>query len=134
MFNKTISRRRFVATGAAAAAGVVAAPYVSSAQSAGTLKVGFWDHWVPGANKAIEDAVKAWGEKEKVKVEIDFITSQGNKILLTIAAEAQAKSGHDLLSFPTWQPARHVDSLEPVGDIMADGRPCPAPKQTMWKP
>ena len=106
MTKKTMTRRRFVATGAAAAGGVIAAPYVSTAQSAGTLKVGFWDHWVPGANKALESVVKAWGEKEKVNVEIDFITSQGNKILLTIAAEAQAKSGHDILSFPSWQPAR----------------------------
>lgn len=116
----SMTRRRFVATGSAAAAGIVAAPYVSSAQSAGTLKVGFWDHWVPGANKAIENAAKAWGEKEKVNVEIDFITSQGNKILLTIAAESQAKSGHDVLSMPTWQPARHADNLEVVDDIMAD--------------
>jgi ABC-type glycerol-3-phosphate transport system substrate-binding protein len=116
----TISRRRFVATGAAAAVGVVASPYVSTAQSAGTLKVGFWDHWVPGANAAIEKVAKAWGEKEKVNVEIDFITSQGNKILLTIAAESQAKSGHDILSFPSRQPARHADNLEVVDDIMAD--------------
>jgi ABC-type glycerol-3-phosphate transport system substrate-binding protein len=120
MTKKTMTRRRFVATGAAAAGGVIAAPYVSTAQSAGTLKVGFWDHWVPGANKALESVVKAWGEKEKVNVEIDFITSQGNKILLTIAAEAQAKSGHDILSFPSWQPARHADSLENVGDLMGD--------------
>ena len=120
MTKKTMTRRRFVATGAAAAGGVIAAPYVSSAQSAGTLKVGFWDHWVPGANKALEGVVKAWGEKEKVNVEIDFITSQGNKILLTIAAEAQARSGHDILAMPSWQPARHADSLEDVGDLMGD--------------
>ena len=35
MTKKTLTRRRFVATGAAAAGGVIAAPYVSSAQSAG---------------------------------------------------------------------------------------------------
>ena len=42
--------------------------------------------------------IKEWAEKEKVEVQIDFITSQGNKLLLTGAAEAQAKSGHDILA------------------------------------
>ena len=49
---------------------------------------GFWDHWVPGANKACTDLVNEWAAKEKVEVSIDYITSQGNKNLLTIAAEA----------------------------------------------
>ena len=49
---------------------------------------------------------------------IDYIPSQGNKNLLTIAAEAQARSGHDILAMPTWQPPDHAKSLEPVDDIM----------------
>ena len=113
MIKKTISRRRFVATGAAAAAGVVAAPYVSTAQSAGTLTLGLWDHWVPGANKVTEEIIKAWGEKEKVNVQVDFVTSQGNKILLMLAAESQARSGHDIIALPTWQPARHANKPAP---------------------
>jgi ABC-type glycerol-3-phosphate transport system substrate-binding protein len=39
---------------------------------------------------------------------------------MTIAAEAQAKSGHDILAFPTWEPQAHADELEPVDDLMAD--------------
>ena len=39
----------------------------------------FWDHWVPGANKASTDLVNEWAEKEKVEVQIDYIPSQGNK-------------------------------------------------------
>ena len=42
--------------------------------------IGFWDHWVPGANKALTDLVNEWAEKEKIEVQIDYITSQGNKI------------------------------------------------------
>ena len=56
--------------------------------AAGKLSLGFWDHWVPGANDATKSLVEAWAEKEKVEVQIDFITSQNNKLLLTIAAEA----------------------------------------------
>jgi ABC-type glycerol-3-phosphate transport system substrate-binding protein len=96
----------------------LAAPHVSTAQSGGKLSIGFWDHWVPGANAASEALVKEWAEKEKVEVQIDYITSQGNKILLTIAAEEQARSGHDILAMPSWQPAERARNLEPVDDIM----------------
>ena len=77
---------------------MVAAPFVRGAYAAGKLAIGFWDHWVPGANKGAEAVAKAWAEKEKVDLQIDFITSQGNKLILTAAAEAQARSGHDILA------------------------------------
>jgi hypothetical protein len=80
--------------------------------------MGFWDHWVPGANKACTDLVNEWAAKEKVEASIDYITSQGNKNLVTIAAEAAAKSGHDILAMPTWWPHANSDLLEPVNDIM----------------
>ena len=117
MVSKKVNRRQFVA-GSAASAAFIAAPYVSNAQSAGKLSVGFWDHWVPGANKATTDLVKEWSEKNKVEVTVDYITSQGNKLLLTTAAESQAKSGHDVLAFSTWLPSRYADQLVPMNDIV----------------
>ncbi|TAJ23582.1 MAG: extracellular solute-binding protein [Reyranella sp.] len=117
MVSKKVNRRQFVA-GTAATAAFVAAPYVSNAQSAGKLSVGFWDHWVPGANKATTDLVKEWGDKNKVDVTIDYITSQGNKLLLTTAAESQAKSGHDVLAFSTWLPSRYAEQLVPMNDVV----------------
>jgi ABC-type glycerol-3-phosphate transport system substrate-binding protein len=119
MAKSKFTRRRFLATSAAASA-LVAAPYVRGAHAAGKLSVGFWDHWVPGANDTLTKLCKEWAEKEKVEITIDYITSQGNKNLLTIAAEAQARSGHDILAFPTWQPADHAKNLEPVDDIMTE--------------
>ena len=113
----SVTRRRFVASTAAASA-LISMPYVRTAHAAGSLAVGFWDHWVPGANDATKTLVNTWAEKEKVSVTIDFIASQGNKNLLTIAAEAQAKSGHDILAFPTWWPHAQANLLEPVNDIM----------------
>jgi len=118
MVSMKVNRRRFVAGTAAASAALVAAPFVRSANAAGKLSVGFWDHWVPGANKATEALVKEWAEKNKVEVSMDFITSQGNKLLLTTAAESQAKSGHDVLAFSTWLPSRYADQLVPMNDIM----------------
>src|SRR5215211_4501364 len=114
-----VTRRRFLQTTAAAST-FIAAPFVRDANAAGSLSIGFWDHWVPGANKATEEIVRAWADKEKVDVKMDFITSQGNKNLLTIAAEGQAKAGHDIFAFPTWWPQQHADSLEPVNDLMTE--------------
>src|SRR5438874_9133898 len=115
MFKSKLTRRRFLATTAAA---TMAMPYVREAQAAGKLSVGCWDHWVPTANSATEKAVKAWAEKEKVDVTIDFITSQGNKLLLTGAAESQAKAGHDVLALAQWLPSRYSDQMVDMSDVM----------------
>src|SRR5579862_2309035 len=120
MASSRITRRRVVAGTAVASAAFVAAPFVRGAHAAGKLSVGFWDHWVPNANGATETLIKEWGEKEKVEVQIDFITSQGNKLLLTTAAEGQAKSGHDILAQNTFLPARYAEILVPMNDVMDD--------------
>jgi hypothetical protein len=99
-------------------AAFVAAPFVRTARAAGSLSVGFWDHWVPDANKASTALVNEWAEKEKVEVTIDYITSNGRKNEITIAAEAQAKSGHDILAMPTWWPHAETELLEPMNDVM----------------
>jgi ABC-type glycerol-3-phosphate transport system substrate-binding protein len=118
MSRRKISRRQFVAATALSSAALISAPYIRTAYAAGKVTMGFWDHWVPGANKTCTDLVNEWGAKEKVEVQIDYITSQGNKNLVTIAAEAQAQSGHDILAMPTWWPQANSDQLEPVNDIM----------------
>jgi ABC-type glycerol-3-phosphate transport system substrate-binding protein len=115
-----LSRRRFIATSTAASATMIAAPFVRTAHAAGKLSIGFWDHWVPGANGASKALCEEWGAKNKVEVVVDYVTSQGNKNLLTIAAESQAKSGHDIFALPSWQPSDHANSLEPVDDVMAE--------------
>jgi ABC-type glycerol-3-phosphate transport system substrate-binding protein len=117
---KAFARRRFVSGTAALSAALVSAPFVRGAHAAGKLTVGMWDHWVPGANAAMEALIKQWAEKEKVEVQIDFITTQGNKLLLTVAAEAQAKSGHDILAQASFWPARYAEQLMPVNDLMAE--------------
>ena len=77
--SRKLSRRQFVTVTAATSAALVTAPYVRGAYAAGKLSIGFRDHWVPGANKTSTDLVNEWAAKEKVEVQIDYITSQGNK-------------------------------------------------------
>jgi len=111
-----LTRRTLLQTAATTA---LAAPFVHGAYAAGKLAVGFWDHWVPGANDALTKLCNEWADKEKVEIKIDYITSQGDKLNLTQAAEAQARSGHDMLTFLAWAAAAQMDNLEPVDDIMA---------------
>ncbi|MCA3387005.1 MAG: extracellular solute-binding protein [Roseomonas sp.] len=112
-------RRDLLLSGAGvAAAGVLAAPMVHAQGTAGTLRCGFWDHWVPAGNGILRELCAEWGQRNRVNVQVDFITSVGNQNLLTIAAQAQSRSGHDILSFPTWEPASKAELLEPVDDVM----------------
>jgi len=113
-----LDRRRFLGTSVAASAAMMAAPFIRTSHAAGKLSVGFWDHWVPGANETLTKLCEKWAAKEKVDLKIDYITSQGNKILLTGTAEAQAKAGHDIMTLPTWYATAQAKSLEPVDDIV----------------
>jgi len=116
--SKRFTRRRFLATTAAASAVTLAPPFIRGAHAAGKLSVGFWDHWVPGANDTLTKICNEWAAKEKVDIKIDYITSQGNKDVLTGVAEAQAKSGHDILEFRAWYAPDQAKNLVPVDDIV----------------
>lgn len=111
-----LSRRKALTLGASAAA--LPLVHVRTAGAAGKLSVAFWDHWVPAGNDAMRKQVAAFVDKHKVEVQADFITSVGNKNILTLAAEAQAKTGHDVQTFPNWEVQNHADMLEPMDDLM----------------
>src|SRR5579875_3680044 len=111
-----VPRRHALKLGAAAAA--LPLVHIRSAGAAGRLNVGFWDHWVPNANEVMKKQIQAWAEKNKVEVTADFITTTGGKLQLTPAAETQAKTGHDIMTFISWDVQNYAESLEPVDDVM----------------
>jgi len=117
MLSNKLSRRGVVAGGVAA--GLVSAPFVRSANAAGTLTIGMWDHWVPGANDVQSAIIKEWADREKTEVKIDYITSQGNKLLLTLGAESQSGSGHDIMEFTNWESVQFGQWLESHDDVVA---------------
>jgi len=112
----TISRRHAVKLGTAAAA--LPLVHIRTAGAAGSLSLGFWDHWVPGANDVMRKQVQTWADKNKVDVTADFITSNNGKLALTPAAETQARAGHDVMTFFTWDVHNYADHLEPVDEVM----------------
>src|SRR5690348_9148196 len=118
MRRSNLTRRHVLKTAALGAAALITAPYVSGVHAAGSLTLGCWDHWVPGANNALTKLCTQWGEKNKVDVHIDYITSQGEKDKLTAAAEAQAGTGHDIMSHRDWNIRIHGEKLEPLDDVV----------------
>src|ERR1700756_4893407 len=115
---KRLTRRKLLQSPAAATS-LAAAPFVRGAHAAGKLSVAVWDHWVPGANDVLEKLSREWAAKEKVDLTIDFVTSQGDKLMRRGAAEGQARSGHDVVGQPGWYAAAKADMWEPADDLMA---------------
>jgi ABC-type glycerol-3-phosphate transport system substrate-binding protein len=111
---RRITRR----TAVAAAAAALPLVHIRTAGAAGKLNVGFWDHWVPGANEVMRRQVMEWAEKSKVETTIDFITSVGGKLMLTQQAEYQARKGHDILPVANWEVRNLGDRMEPVDDLV----------------
>jgi ABC-type glycerol-3-phosphate transport system substrate-binding protein len=111
-----VSRRTALKLGAAGAA--LPLVHIRTGHAAGKLSVGFWDHWVPAGSEVLGKQCQAWADKNQVDVKVDFITSVGNKLLLTQAAEAQAGTGHDALHFSQWEIHHHADKLVPVDDVV----------------
>src|SRR5690242_13193459 len=95
-----LTRRTVLKTAAlgstALLAGTLPKPFVRGVYGAGKLSCAFWDHWVPHANDSLRQLCQEWADKNHVDITVDFVTSQGDKLNITIAAEAQARSGHDL--------------------------------------
>ena len=117
MAETRLTRRRLLQT-TAVATGALALPFVHGAHAAGKLSAFFWDHPVPSVPPAMRKLCEAWAAKEKVDLQLDFVSTNGDKILLTVAAEGQARSGHDIATIPSWYVSGQVDRLEPVDDLI----------------
>src|SRR3954451_539231 len=105
------SRRTFIKTTAAATA-ALAFPYIRTSNAAGSLSVGFWDHWVPGANDTLTQVCQDWAAKQTAALKPDSITTQCTMLQLSPPAESQTKAGHDVLACLAWDPLDKQKSLE----------------------
>jgi hypothetical protein len=117
---RRLTRRRALQTVAlAAASAALPAPFARGAHAAGRLAVAAWDHPVPGANAALRKLAQDWATKEKVDLTLDFVTTEGDKLMLVAAAEGEAKAGHDLIAQPGWYAAARADQWVPADDLVA---------------
>ena len=120
MAKKKITRRKFIKDVAVTTAALTVGPYVKTSHSAGKLSVFLWDHWIPGANDVSRKIIMDWGKANGVDVTVDYVTSRGDKNLITLAAESRAKTGHDICDLPTLYTALYKDSLEPMDDLVKE--------------
>src|SRR5262245_42992062 len=115
---RRITRRRALRVTSGAVGAALPLVHVQTAAAAGKLTMGVWDHWVPATNPVLKGLIDEWAAKNKVEVTIDFIPSAGNKIILTQAAEAHARSVHDILAFDQSAAHQYGDRLTPVNDVV----------------
>jgi multiple sugar transport system substrate-binding protein len=94
---KGLGRREFLKVSLAAGASL-AAPMIftrsASAQQERVLKLVHWKHFVPDYDKWFEGFARDFGEKNKCKVEVDFVATPD--LPTAIAADISRKSGHDI--------------------------------------
>ena len=118
MARRTINRRRFVTSTAALSSAMVAAPFVRGAYAAGKLAVGSGTTGCQAPTRAPRRS-PGMGREGEGRPADGLHHIAGQQAILTAAAEAQARSGHDILSLGSWDCARYSDQLVPVDDIMA---------------
>jgi ABC-type glycerol-3-phosphate transport system substrate-binding protein len=116
MTRTRITRRAALRTAAAAAA--LPLVHVRTAGAAGKLKVAVTTNFTPGADAALQTAVGEWAAQTNTDVRIDILAQYGNQERLTIAAEAQARAGHDVVHLQFPDAANYAHLLEPVDDVV----------------
>jgi ABC-type glycerol-3-phosphate transport system substrate-binding protein len=116
---ETRGTRRSLLKAAAGTTAALALPFIHGAHAAGKLSAFFWDHPVPSVPPAMRKLCESWAAKEKIDLHLDFVSTNGDKILLTLAAEGQARAGHDVATLPSWYVSAQVERLEPVDDLIS---------------
>src|SRR5688572_20595720 len=96
------SRRDFVKTAAAGAAGASLLTMLEARQAPAqikgtTLRLLQWSHFVPAYDVWFDQFVKDWGDKNGVRVRVDRIPHL--ELPSRLAAEFAARSGHDLVYY-----------------------------------
>ena len=71
---RRVTRRSALKLGAAATA--LPLVHIRTAGAAGRLSFAIWDHWVPTGDVAMKKLVDAWAEKNKVDVQLDFLSAR----------------------------------------------------------
>jgi len=92
-----LGRREFLKVSLAAGASLAAPmifPRSASAQQEKVLKVVHWKHFVPDYDKWFDVFAKDFGEKNKCKVEVDYVATPD--LPTAIAADISRGGGHDV--------------------------------------
>ncbi len=122
---RKVTRRQFLryagaASGAATSGPLMLAGRGASVRAAGapTVTMIHWSHFVPSFNPLLERQVAEWGRRKGVEARVDFVSYAD--IPARIAAEAQSKTGHDIIMLRVFDAALYEGNLVPMDDVVAD--------------
>lgn len=73
------------------------------------------DHWAPTFNDVFKAIVADWAAAKGIEAHVDFISSRVAPAKM--AAEAEAKKGHDVVYLYRFDPALYENALTPLDDI-----------------
>jgi multiple sugar transport system substrate-binding protein len=109
------------ATGASPGSSPAAASAPTTAPAAvkleDQLNIVQWSHFVPAYDTWFDKYADDWGQTNKVKVTVDHV--QNLELPARLAAEAAAKTGHDIIQFQAQvQTFRYEKQLMDVGDLV----------------
>jgi hypothetical protein len=88
--------------------------HIRTAGAAGKLKVALPTSFTPGADAARRKLLEQWGEQTKTEVQVDFLSDPE----LTLAAEAQARIGHDVVRISSYFVSQYAHLLEPADEVV----------------
>src|SRR5215475_8276870 len=112
---RTLFRRTVLQSAATAALPLV---HIRSAGAAGTLKIATGSNLTPGADEVRRKAIEQWAAQTKTEVQVDFLSQTGNQIGVVVAAEAQAKTGHDIALLGYGGPVTYAHLLASADDVI----------------
>ena len=117
--SRAVPTRRTVLRTTALATTALATPFVRGANAAGKLYFGVWDHWFPKESEVMVKLCNEWAEKEKVDITVDLITSNGDKDLLTLMAEGEARARpRHFMGLRVWYVSSQAHNFDPVDDVV----------------
>src|SRR5215470_1278434 len=111
--HRTLSRRTALQSAAVAALPLV---HIRTAGAAGELKIATVTSFVPGADEVRRKAIEQWAAQTKTEVQVDFISQSGNQMRVVMAAEAQAKTWHDIVH-SSYDPVVYAHLWAPADDV-----------------
>ncbi len=74
-----------------------------------------WSHFVPSFNPELERQVATWAAQRGVGARVDFLAIRD--IPPRLAAEAEARTGHDVVQLILFDPALYWRHLQPLDDL-----------------
>jgi multiple sugar transport system substrate-binding protein len=116
---RVLTRREFLrAAGRAGAAAIVGYSFLAKPVSGSptrSISMIHWSHFVPAYNPELERQVTEWSARRGATARVDFVAYRD--IPAKLAAEAESRTGHDVVQLRVFDAALYRQHLVPLDDV-----------------